>query len=137
MFINIACAKIFGVPYETRPLLVKRFFVKSPSESIYLIGKKKVGEKWLDFVQVTKFFPDEIFPRLSFSRPLSFPEFFSPDKEFVPIFFSIIIIIIIFPIYLQNLLLPCFFWCALFIVVKQSSFNKNFEMRVKARNWKK
>ena len=96
MFINIACAKIFGVPYETRPLLVKRFFVKSPSESIYLIGKKKVGEKWLDFVQVTKFFPDEIFPRLSFSRPLSFPEFFSPDKEFVPIFFQLLLLLLFF-----------------------------------------
>ena len=25
--------------------------------------EKKVGEKWLNFLQVTKFFPDENFPR--------------------------------------------------------------------------
>ena len=30
-----------------------------------------------------------------------------------------------------------FFLCTLFIAVDQSSFNKNFEMRVKARNCKK
>ena len=44
---------------------------------------------------MTKFFPDEIFPRLSFSRQVFFPDFFSPGKEFILIFFSIIIIIII------------------------------------------
>ena len=48
----------------------------------YLIGEKKVGEKLLNFLQVTKFFPDEIF-----SRSVFFPNFFSPDKEFIPIFF--------------------------------------------------
>ena len=48
---------------------------------------KKVGEKWLDFLQVTKFFPNEIFPQLSLSQPVFFPEFFSSDKEFIPIFF--------------------------------------------------
>ena len=47
---------------------------------------KKIREKWLNFLQVTKFFPDEIFPQLSFSRPVFFPNFFSPEKEFIPIF---------------------------------------------------
>ena len=27
----------------------------------YLIGEKKVGEKWLNFLQVTKFSPDFLF----------------------------------------------------------------------------
>ena len=113
-----------------------------------LSGEKKVGEKWLNFLQVTQFFRDEIFLQLSFSRPVLLLDIFSPDKEFIPIFFSIIviiiiiiiiitvIIIIIFPIYLQNLLLPCFYWCTLFILVEQRIFNKNFEMLVKARRWK-
>ena len=56
----------------------------------YFIGAKKFGEKWLNFLQVTKFFPD----------------FFSPDKELIPIFF----LLLLFPIYLQNLSLPCFFY---------------------------
>ena len=56
-----------------------------------------------------KFFTDEIFPRFSFSRPVFFPDF-SPGKEFIPIFFSIInIIIIIFSYLFAKLLLPCFF----------------------------
>ena len=108
------------------------FHFASSEKMLYLIGEKKVGEKWLNFLQVTNFFPGEIFPRLSFSLPVFFPDFFTPHKEFIPIFFSIIIII-----YLQNLLLPCFLWCTLLNVVEQSSFNKNFEMRVKAMNWKK
>ena len=57
----------------------------------YFIGAKKFGEKWLNFLQVTKFFPD----------------FFSPDKELIPIFF---LLLLLFPIYLQNLSLPCFFY---------------------------
>ena len=101
---------------------------------------KKVGVKWLNFLQVTKFFPDEIFPRLSLSRPIFFPDFFSPYKEFIPIFFYyyiiiIIIIIIIISYLFAKFITAMFFWCTLFIVVEQSSFNKNFEMRVKARNW--
>ena len=42
------------------------------------------------FFAVTKFFPEKNFP-----RPVLFPDFFSPDKEFIPIFFSVIINIII------------------------------------------
>ena len=105
----------------------------------YLIGGKKVGEKWVNFLQVTKFFPDEIFPRLSFSRPVFFPDFYSPDKEFISIFFFFnyyyyyYFFLFVCKIYYYHV----FFWCTLFIVVEQSNFNKNFEMRVKARNWKK
>ena len=56
--------------------------------------------------------------------------FFHLTKNLSRFFFQLLLISL-FPIYLQNLLLPCFFWCTLFIVVEQSSFNKNFEMRVK------
>ena len=54
---------------------------------------------------------DWIFPRLSFSRPEFFSDLFSPDKEFIPIFFQLLLLMLLFffPIYLQNLLLPCFF----------------------------
>ena len=55
---------------------------------------KKVGEKWLNFLQVTKFFPDEIFPRLSFSQPVFFPDFFHLTKNLSRSFLSRIIIII-------------------------------------------
>ena len=58
------------------------------SRKYTLSGKKSRGK-------VTKCLPNEIFPRLSFSRPVFLPDFFSPDKEFIPIFSSIIIIIII------------------------------------------
>ena len=100
------------------------------------LSGKKVGVKWLNFLQVTKFFPHEIFPRLSLSRPVFFPDFFSPYKGFIPIFSIIIIITIIIISYLfAKFIIIMFFWCTLFIVVEQSSFNKSFEMRVKARNW--
>ena len=39
--------------------------------------------KWLKFLQVTKFFPDFLFPTIIF------PYYFSPGKEFIPIFFPI------------------------------------------------
>ena len=106
------------------------FFMKGFKK--YLIREKKNGEKWLNYLQVTKFFPDFLFPDQYFSS------IFSPDKEFITIFFSIIIIIIIIFSYLfLKFIITMFFSCALFIVVEQSSFNKNFEMRVKVRNWKK
>ena len=100
------------------------FHFASSEKMLYLIGEKKVGEKWLKFLQVTKFFPDFLFPDQYFS-----PIFLHLTKNLSRFFFSIIIII-----YLQNLLLPCFLWYTLFNVVEQSSFNKNFEMRVKAMN---
>ena len=89
----------------------------------YLSGERKVWEKRLNYFQVTKFFPNEIFSWLSFSRTVFFPDFFSLDKEFIPIFFRLLLLLL-FPIYLQNFLLSCFFWCTLFIVVDQSSFKK-------------
>ena len=58
------------------------------------IGEKKFGENWLIFLQVTKFLPDEIFPRLSFSWPVFFPDFFFTWQRIYPDFFSIIFIII-------------------------------------------
>ena len=83
---------------------------------------KKVGEKWLNFLQGTKFlfFPTSIFPR-----------FFSPVKGFIPIF--------LIPNYYYYFSFICkiyyyhfffFFWCTLSIL------NKNFDIRVKAKNWK-
>ena len=73
---------------------------------------------------------DKIFPRLSFSRPV-----FLPDKKSSQFFLKLLLLLLLllFPIYLQNLLLPCFFWCTLFIVVGQSSFNKIFKMQVKVK----
>ena len=75
---------------------------------------KKSREKWLNFFQVTKFFPNEIFPRLSFSRPVFFPNFFFTWHRIYPDFFFnyyyyYYYYCYYFPIYLQNLLLPCFF----------------------------
>ena len=101
--------------------------------NIYLIGGKKVGEKCLNFLQVTKFFPEEIFPRLSFSRQYFSLISFHLTKNLSWFFFQLLLLLLLFLIYLQNLLLACFFWCTLFIVVEQTSFNKNFEMRVKVK----
>ena len=94
----------------------------------YLIREKKVGDKWQNFLQVTNFFPDEIFP-----QPVFFPDSFSPDKEFIPIFLipNYYYFPFICKIYYYHFFFFFFFWCTL------SIFNKNFETRVKARNWKK
>ena len=54
----------------------------------YLIGEKKVGEKWLHFLQVTKFFPDFLFPDQYFS-----PIFFHLTRNLSRFFLSRIIII--------------------------------------------
>ena len=43
------------------------FHFASSEKMLYLIGEKKVGEKWLKFLQVTKFFPDFLFPDQYFS----------------------------------------------------------------------
>ena len=78
-----------------------------PLTSMYntLSGKKSWGK-------VTKFLAsDKIFLQLSFSRPVFFPDFFSPDKKSSQFFFKLLLILLLllFPIILQNLLLPCFF----------------------------
>ena len=70
-------------------------------------GKKSRGKvtsfcKWLNFLQVTKFFPDFLFPDQCFS-----PIFFFTKQRICPNFFFQNFF---FPIYLQNLLLPCFFY---------------------------
>ena len=79
------------------------------------MGKKIRGKVTNFFASDLIFFPDEIFPRLSFSRPAFFPDFFSPDKEFIPIFL------------ISNYYYYFPFICKVY---------KNFEIRVKARNWK-
>ena len=55
----------------------------------FFIGEKKVGEKWLNFLHVTKFFPDFLFPDQYFS-----PIFYTWQRIY-PDFFSNIIIVII------------------------------------------
>ena len=54
--------------------------------------------------QVTKFFPDEIFSQLSFFQPVFLPDFFSPDKEFTPIFFQLLLLLILLLLLLLLLL---------------------------------
>ena len=54
------------------------------------IGEKKVGEKWLNFLHVTKFFPDFLFPDQYFS-----PIFYTWQRIYPDFFSNIIIIIII------------------------------------------
>ena len=68
----------------------------------YLIKEKRVREKRLNFLQVTKFFPDFLFPDQCFSSIYFFTwQRICPNFFFQKFFF---------PIYLQNLLLPCFFY---------------------------
>ena len=99
-----------------------------PLTSVYntLSGKKSRGKV------IKLLASDKIFPRLSFSRPVFFCDLFLRDKISSQ-FFLKLLLVLLFPIYLQNLLLPCFFWCTLFIVVGQSSFNKIFKMQVKVK----
>ena len=85
---------------------------------------KKVGEKWLNFLQVTKFFPDFLFPDQYFSL------IFFHLRNNLSRFFLPWIIIIISHLF-AKFIIAIFFWCTL------SIFNNNFEIRVKARNWKK
>ena len=59
-------------------------------ESIPYRGKK-VGEKWL-----------------SFFRPVFLPDFFHLTKNLFRFFLQLLLLLV--PIYLQNLLLPCFFY---------------------------
>ena len=105
------------VPLMSSAVKIKLIWRESYITLLY--RGKEGGEKWLNFLQVTKFFLDEIFPRFFFTWRRIYPDFSYPE------------LLLLFPIYLQNLLLPFFFWCTL------SIFNKNFEIRVKARNWKK
>ena len=51
-----------------------------------LSGKKMSGESNENFEGVTKFSPDEFFPRYSFTRPKLLPDFLMPDQNFSPIF---------------------------------------------------
>ena len=76
-----------------------------PLTSMYntLSGEKSWGK-------VTKFLAsDKIFPQLSFPQPVFFPDFFSPDKKSSQFFPKLLLLLLLFSIYLQNLLLPCFF----------------------------
>ena len=52
-------------------------------EPFTLSGGKEVGEKWLNFALVTKFFPDQYFsPTNNFPPTKLNPDFFSPDKVY-------------------------------------------------------
>ena len=53
-----------------------------------IIGEKKSGKNDQIFEWVTKFFPDQIFSRLFSTRLKLFPDFFSPDQNISPIFYS-------------------------------------------------
>ena len=84
----------------------------------YLIGEKKVGEKWLNFLQGTKFFPAKFFPNFLFPDQYFCPIFFHLTKNLSRFFFFFpnyyyyyyyYHYYYFFPIYLQNLLIPCFF----------------------------
>ena len=60
------------------------------------LSGKKVGEKWVNFSPAF-FFPTSIFPRFFFTWQRIYPDFSYPE------------LLLLFPIYLQNLLLPFFF----------------------------
>ena len=75
----------------------------------YLIGEKKVGEKWRNFLQVTKFFPDEIFSDFLFPDQYFSLIFFHLTKNLSQFFFQFSLLLF-FPIYLQNLLSTCFYY---------------------------
>ena len=101
--------------------MLKKWIIWQNNSYLQPYQGKKVREKWLNSLQVTKFFPDFLFPDQIFS-----PRYFFTWQRIYPnYFFQLLLLLLLFPIYLQNLLLPCFFWCTLFIVVEQSSFEKN------------
>ena len=53
-----------------------------------LSGKKMSGESDENFEGVTKFFPDEKFPRHFITRPKLLPDFFIPDRNFYQKFYT-------------------------------------------------
>ena len=95
------------------------------------LSGKKVGEKWLNYLQVTKFFPDFLFPDQYFS-----PIFFTWQRIYRDSFQLLLLFFFffqfIFKIYYYHVFFMCFIYRGW---AKQ--FNKNFERRVKVRNWKK
>ena len=79
-------------------------WLKVCPESIRYRGKK-AGEKWLN-VCLTKFFPDFLFLDQCFC-----PIFFHLTKNLFRFFLQLLLLLLLLvPIYLQNLLLPCFFY---------------------------
>ena len=111
-------------------------FTKLFAKKTLLIGEKKVGEKWLNFLQVTKvsldkffrtvFFQTSVFTRIFFTGQRIYPDFvFNYYYDYY--YFRFICKIYHYHVFL----------CTWLIVVDQCSFNKNFEMQVKARNLKK
>ena len=54
----------------------------------YLIGEKKSGKSDQILGVVTKFFPDQTFPRLFLHPTKLFPDFFVPDQYFYPTFLT-------------------------------------------------
>ena len=50
--------------------------------------EKLLAESDKNFEGVTKFSPDEIFPRYFITRPKLLPDFFIPDQNFYPKFYT-------------------------------------------------
>ena len=62
--------------------MLKKWIIWQNNSYLQPYQGKKVREKWLNSLQVTKFFPDFLFPTRFFH-----PDIFSPDKEFIRIIF--------------------------------------------------
>ena len=99
--------------------------------AVYLIAEKKVGEKWLNILQVTKFFLDFLFPDQYFS-----PIFFTWQRIYPD--FSYPKLLLLFPIYLQNLLLPIFFFSVVFFLLMYfKHFKQKFRNSSESKESKK
>ena len=85
--------------------MLKKWIVWQNNSYLQPYQGKKVREKWLNSLQVTKFFPDFLFPDQIFS-----PRYFFTWQRIYPnYFFQLLLLLLLFPIYLQNLLLTMFF----------------------------
>ena len=86
----------------------------------YLIGDKKVGKKWQSFLQVTKFFPDFLFPDQYFS-----PIFFHLTKNLSRFFFQLLLLLLLI-LSLLLLLLGSYSYSLIVIVVENYLVQKLF-----------
>ena len=84
--------------------MLKKWIIWQNNSYLQPYQGKKVGEKWLNSLQVTKFFPDFLFPDQIFS-----PIFFHLTKNLSELFFSVIIIIIIIFYLFAKFIITMFF----------------------------
>ena len=93
---------------------------------MYLIGEKKVGEKWLNYLQMTRFFPDFLFPDQYFS-----PIFFTWQRIYRDSF-QLLLLLFFFSNLFLKFIITMFFSCALFIVVEllRAQFEKSQTKRI-------